>query len=145
MSLLDFMRVYIFSEVDGVVLLDGQPVSNARVVRSAEYRNKLYTDTIKTDDQGRFHFDDIYRYSIRLAETVILQKIIIYYGDKEYLAWKQFKQNDHRYGELNVDLDSGLPMMKLQLGCELTVDQDSRQVIGSGLYRNTIHGLGRWD
>ena len=34
MGFLDFMRIYIFSEVDGVVLLEGKPVSGATVVRT---------------------------------------------------------------------------------------------------------------
>ncbi len=37
MCLLDFARIYIFSEVDGVVLMQGKPVSAAKVVRT-EYK-----------------------------------------------------------------------------------------------------------
>jgi len=101
MGFLDFMRIYIFSEVDGVVLMEGKPVSGARVVQTADFKDKIHTHTAITDDQGRFHFDDIYTYSMRLSETAILQKIVIQHKDKEYLAWQLMKRNDSRYGELN--------------------------------------------
>ena len=44
MGFLDFMRIYIFSEVDGVVLLEGKPVSSATVMRTADYKDKLYSE-----------------------------------------------------------------------------------------------------
>jgi uncharacterized protein DUF6795 len=141
MGFLDFMRVYIFSEVDGVVLMNGKPVSGAKVIRTADYKDKIHTNTVVTDNQGRFHFDDIFTYSMRLSETAILQKIKIYYEGEEYLAWKLLKKHDSRYGELN-DPDKPIEsIQKLNLICELTDNQDKEQFIGSDLRRRIIYGL----
>ena len=106
MGFLDFMRIYIFSEVDGVVLLEGKPVSGATVIRTADYKDKLYSDTVITNDQGRFHFDDIYIYSMRLFGTYIWQKITIQYDGKEYLAWKMMKGYDTRYSDFLPNIGS---------------------------------------
>jgi len=143
MGFLDFMRVYIFSEVDGVVFMNGEPVSGANVVRTADYKDKIHTNTVVTDQQGRFHFDDIFTYSLRLSETAILQKIMIYYAGEEYLAWELLKRHDSHYGEIN---DPGTPaelIQKLKLNCELTGDQEKEQVVGSDLRRRIIYGLCR--
>ena len=145
MGFLDFMRIYIFSEVDGVVLLEGKPVSGATVIRTADYKDKLYSDTVITDDQGRFHFDDIYIYSMRLFGTNILQKIVIQYDGKEHLAWKMMKGHDNRYGELTDPEKPDAPVKKLNLRCELTSDQDSEQLIEFILGNRIIYGLSRWD
>jgi len=145
MGILDFMRIYIFSEVDGTVLMDGKPVSGAEVTQTADYKNKIHTYTTITDDQGRFHFDDMYEYSMRLSETAILQKITIEFDGKEYLAWKLMKKNEHQYGELN---DASIPdsdIQKINLTCELTGNQDNKQTVGSEMRRRTITGLCRWN
>ena len=145
MGFLDFMRIYIFSEVDGVVTLEGKPVPGARVVRTADYKDVVHTDTVMTDEQGRFHFDDLYTYSVRLSETAIWQKIIIHYQDKEFLAWELLKTHENHYGELNDPETPKAPIKKLDLRCELTVDQNSKQVIDFELGKKTIYGLARWD
>jgi hypothetical protein len=145
MGLLDFARIYIFSEVDGVVLMQGKPVSAAKVVRTADYKDRLYTHTVITDEQGRFHFDDIYRYSLRLSETAIHQKIVIHYQDKEYLAWELLKRNDSRYGELNAPETDDKPIVKLNLRCDLTEDQNKKQVVEFQLGNKTIYGLSQWN
>jgi len=143
MGMLDFMRVYIFSEVDGVVLMNGKPVSGANVIRTADYKDKVHSNTVVTDEQGRFHFDDIYTYSMRLSETAILQRIMIHYEGEEYLAWKLLKKHDSRYGELNDPDTPAESTQKLNLTCELTNDQDNEQFIGSELRRRIIYGLCR--
>lgn len=145
MGFLDFMKVYIFSEVDGVVLMQGKPVSGAKVVRTADYKDKIYTETVVSDEQGRFHFNDISVFSMRLFETVIWQKINIIFQEKKYLAWEQLKRNDIQYGELNDPETPARLVKKLNLKCELTNDQNNKQVIGTGLWRRTTHGLCVWD
>jgi len=145
MSFLNFMRVYIFSEVDGVVLINGEPVSGAEVIRTADYKDKIHSNTAITDEQGQFHFDDIFTYSMRLSETVILQKIMIHYGGEEYLAWELLKRNDNRYGELNDPETPEKPIKKLHLRCELTGDQKNEQVIKFEFLDRIIYGLCRWD
>ncbi len=143
MGFLDFMRVYIFSEVDGVVLMNGKPVSGAKVIRTADYKDKVHTDEVITDEQGRFHFDDIYTYSMRLSETAVLQRIKIYYEGENYLAWELLKRHDGRYGEINDPDTLAQSIQKLKIICELTGDQDSEQYFGSDLRRRILRGLCR--
>jgi hypothetical protein len=145
MGLLDFARIYIFSEVDGVVLMQGKPVSAAKVVRTADYKDRLYTHTVITDEQGCFHFDDIYRYSLRLSETAIHQKIVIHYQDKEYLAWELIKGHENRYGELTDPEKPENPVIKLNLTCELIDDQEKKERLEFVLGDRIIYGLCRWD
>ncbi len=145
MGFLDFARIYIFSEVDGVVLMEGKPVSGAKVVRTADYKDKIHTNTAITDDLGCFHFDDIYTYSMRLSETAILQKIIIYYQDNEYLAWELVKRHENRYGELTDPEKPEKPVIKLNLKCELTDDQKKEQRVEFFLGDRIIYGLCSWD
>jgi len=145
MGILDFMRIYIFSEVDGTVLMNGKPVSGAKVTQTADYKDKIHSFTTITDDQGRFHFDDIYTYSLRLSETAILQKIVIDYDGKEYLAWKLMKRHEHRFGELNDESTNEKNMQSINLTCELTNDQGNEQYIGSELNRRIVYGLCNWN
>ena len=145
MGFLDFMRIYIFSEVDGVVTLEGKPVPGDRVVRTADYKDVVHTDTVMTDEQGRFHFDDLYTYSVRLSETAIWQKIIIHYQDKEYLAWELLKRHENRYGELTDPEKPNEPVIKLNLKCDLAGDQKNEQVIEFELGRVIVYGLCRWN
>ena len=145
MGMLDFMRVYIFSEVDGVVLMNGKPVSGAKVIRTADYKDKVHSNTVVTDEQGRFHFDDIYTYSMRLSETVIYQEINIQYDNNEYQAWRLIKRHDNRYGELTDPEKPDAPIKKLNLTCELTGDQKKEQRIEFELGDRIIRGLCRWD
>ena len=145
MGFLDFMKVYIFSEVDGVVLMEGKPVSGAKVVRTADFKDKIYTDTVVTDGEGKFHFDDISTFSMRLSETAILQKIVINHQEKEYLAWELLKRNDNHYGELNDPETSEKPIRMLNLTCELTENQDKKQVVNFKFGNKTIYGLSRWE
>jgi len=144
MGILDFMRIYIFSEVDGTVLMEGKPVSGAKVTRTADYKDKIHTDTVVTDDQGRFHFDDIYTHSLRLSETVIFQKIIIEYDGKDYLAWELTKRNEQRFGELNDPATPDDEISRINLTSELTGDQKNEQTVGSDLRRRIIYGLSHW-
>lgn len=144
MGFLDFMKIYIFSEVDGVVLMEGKPVNGAKVVRTADFKDKIYTDTVVTDKSGRFHFNDISTFSMRLSETSILQKMVIFYQENEYLAWELLKRNDNHYGELNDPEAPEKTIRKLNLTCELTENQNKKQVVNFKFGNKTVYGLCRW-
>ena len=145
MGFLDFMKVYIFSEVDGIVLMEGKPVAGAKVVRTADYKDKVHTDTVVTDESGRFHFDDISNFSMRLSETVIYQEININYENKDYLAWKLTKRHENRYGELTDPEKPEEPIKKVNLKCELTDDPKNEQRVEFILGDRIIYGLGKWN
>ena len=145
MRILDFIRIYIFTKVDGTVLMEGKPVSGAEVIQTADYKDKIHTFSAITDKQGHFHFDDLYEYSMRLSETAILQKIVIRFDGKEYLAWRLMKRHEHRFGELNDESASETNMQAINLTCELSDDPKNKQTIGSEMRRRTVHGLCRWN
>ena len=145
MGFLDVFKIVVFSEVSGVVTLDGSPVEGAEVVRVADHEeDKVYTDRTITDNNGKFYFKEISVFSMRplMLGTIIRQKIIIKYKEMEYLAWKTIKHNNHNYGELN---DKGVENpVKLNLLCELTGDQEKFEIIQFATGKERITGLCRW-
>ena len=121
MGLFDFMKVCLFSEVNGVVTLEGKPVAGAEIVRSAEINDKPYTDKTVTDENGRFHFDAMYTHSVNKIlpmEPVIPQKILIKPQGHEYLAWEMTK---HDYG-INDEIK-----MPIRLACELLNKESGKE------------------
>jgi len=145
MAFFDFFTIYVFSEVDGVVTMNGEPVQGAQVTRTGDHEeDKVYTDTVVTDAQGRFSFSPISTFSLRpiMLGTIIRQKITIKYQGMEYLAWKAKKKNNYRYGELN---NEGVENpVKLDLLCELTEAQDKKTVIEMKLRNVAVYGLCAW-
>ena len=145
MGLLDFFTIHVFSDVTGVVTLNGEPVEGAEVVRSADHTNdKVYMDSAITDKNGKFSFNNISTFSLRpiMLPTVIFQKIVIKHNGMEYLAWETTKRNNHNNGELN-DAGTKEPI-KLNLSCELTDDEDKYEVIKFDIRKRRVTGLCSW-
>jgi len=116
MGLFDFMKVCLFSEVNGVVTLEGKPVAGAEIVRTAEINDKPYTDKTVTDENGRFHFDAMYTHSVNKIlpmEPYMPQKILIKYKEEEYTAWRTSKRDYYENAEMEDDKN-------IALKCELT-------------------------
>jgi len=66
MAFFDFFTIYVFSEVKGVVTMNGDPVQAAQVTRVGDHEHdKMYTDTDVTDTQGRFAFGPVSTFSLR--------------------------------------------------------------------------------
>lgn len=134
LSLFDIGKVCLFSGISGHVLLNGEPVSNAKVIQT--YNSSLKKDSIttKTDKNGNFQFDAVYTNTIRKyapVEPTIHQEILIQYDGNEYEAWVTFK---HIWKE-NSELD-GKP---INLICELTEEATTKS---SGLKK--ISGICKW-
>jgi len=55
MSILDIGKVVLFSEMNGQLLMKGEPVKNARIRRVANF-SKDITDYATTDENGDFYF-----------------------------------------------------------------------------------------
>ena len=145
MGLLDLFTIHVFSDVSGVVTLNSEPVEGAEIIRTADHKHdKVYTDSAKSDKDGKFFFKDISTFSLRpiMLPTIIEQKIIIRYKGLDYLAWETTKWNNHKYGELN-DEDTKDPIM-LSLSCELTDDQAKYEVIKLKHGKRRITGLCNW-
>jgi Domain of unknown function (DUF6795) len=145
MGILDFFTIHVFSDVTGVVTLNGEPVEGAEIIRTADHaHDKLYKDATVTDENGYFALKDISTFSLRpiMLPTVIDQKIYIKYKGMEYLAWDLLKRTNHIYGELN-DKDVPNPK-KLELKCELTDDQQKETRVTLEFGDKIITGLCRW-
>lgn len=116
MGLFDFMKVCLFSEVNGVVTLEGKPVVGAELIRTAKLNDKVYTDRAVTDTSGKFHFDAMYTHSVNkmifIIEPVIPQTITIGHNDKQYPGWRTTKRDYYENAELEEDRN-------IDLRCEL--------------------------
>ena len=124
MGLFDFMKVCLFSEVNGVVTLEGKPVKGAEISRTAEFNDKFYTDKTVTNADGHFHIDAMTTHSINktlaIVEAVISQELKITYEGKEYIGWRTVKRSYEQNTELGDD-------KKIQLSCELTDESTKKE------------------
>ena len=123
MGMFDFVKVCLFSEVNGVVTLNGKPVAGVEVVRTAELgcNDKLFTDRTLTDDQGRYRFSARFTHSVcKIApvEPIVSQKIVFLHQGKEYLGWEMTKHNYEVDGELR---------RPIQLSCDLNTKNDRKE------------------
>lgn len=142
MGLFDFAKICLFSEVNGVVTLNGTPVAGVEVVRTSELgcNDKIFTDKTFTNDQGHYYFPARFTHSIcKIApvEPHIDQKIVFFHQGKAYLGWHA----DKRSYEINSEL--GRP---IHLACGL--DHDPQMKAGEyhidgfrNEARRAIHGV----
>ncbi len=106
-----------FSEVQGVVLNGGKPVSGAKVRREFQWawNDILEKDETTTDSAGKFSFPLLSRFSLGSSllphEPVISQRIYIDHEGKEYLAWRYFKRD--------YNVNDELSGKSINLQCEL--------------------------
>lgn len=134
MSINDFGKVCLFSGISGVITLDGAPVANARLVRTAD-RDGAKTDETTTDENGAFSFPPMYERTITKylpQEFVASQKIMLYDSGKEYKIWESVKREPVENTE-----SRGKPLV---VGCELNSEMKSIRVDRVG-----IHSLCTWD
>ena len=135
MGLFDFVKICLFSEVNGIVTLNGKPVAGVEVIRTSQMgHDNIYTDKTVTDEQGRYRFAARFThsvYKIAPVEPNVRQKIAFLYQGNEYLGWRM---NKHNY-DINTEL--GRP---ITLTCELTSEPQLRM----GL-RHGAHGICTWD
>ncbi|MBT1063891.1 hypothetical protein KJY73_09925 [Bowmanella sp. Y26] len=97
-----------FTQVEGVVLLNGQPVQGAEVISSYDWsaKNEKKSKTVKTDENGKFHFPE-WKSQCLLSlffpmQPVISQKIIIIHNGNEYTAWRNIKNSYGNGDEVGV-------------------------------------------
>lgn len=145
MSLFDAMNVNLFSEMKGIVTLEGKPVAGALITRTAIPNNgKEYTDHTKTDDEGRFHFNKMEtRMFLKLlpSEPSVNQTVVIEYSDNSYIAWETGAAGDTNKGELNeMDVIGTDKEIDIDLTCELTAESTYK----AGAYTTVISGICSW-
>ncbi|MCH8499854.1 MAG: DUF4198 domain-containing protein [Marinobacter sp.] len=131
-AMADIGKVCVFSEVTGVIRLQGQPVEGATVVRTHDYR-KAVSDQATTDADGAFAFPAAFERawtSILPIELVIAQRLTVSYQGQDYLIWSNTKRSKAENTELG-----GLP---LTLTCELTDELRLHREFGSILRTNCV-------
>jgi hypothetical protein len=99
--------LYLFSEVEGIVLLDGKPVQGVEV--SQEYfwhwKDQKAKKVTTTDAQGRFHFPVVTGTSMTAAlphQPVIEQTLRLSFQGKDYKGWSHAKGNYDDKGEVGA-------------------------------------------
>ncbi|GAA0358921.1 hypothetical protein GCM10009092_23930 [Bowmanella denitrificans] len=127
----------IFSAVEGKVMLNGEPVSGARVKRYYEWGNieKENTFLTKTNDEGRFSFSEINISSLSaslniISQPTIIQNITIEHEGREYTAWSFFKGNYESGGETGTS--------PIELYCDLSSEFTKHKLMSK---RGEYHGI----
>jgi hypothetical protein len=128
MGLFD-VKVCVFSEVRGIVIMQGLPVEGAVIERKYQLNKDEVIDKTNTDASGYFSMPPICVSSIRTLyphQPSILQVVNIYFGDDTYQAFGFHKGNYKSNGERG---DKPLLMM-----CELTNKKERRSISDSRKY-----------
>jgi len=134
LSLSDVGKVCPFSHISGVIKLDGEPVANARLVRTVDLSGPE-TDETSTDENGHFEFPAVFKRTVTKylpQEFASSQEIIVHYKDKEYRIWSAVK----RKPEENIE-SRGKPLV---VQCELNSEETMIKVNNSPIF-----SLCTWD
>ena len=154
---MELFRFCLFSDVNGRVVMNGQPVVGAVVERS--YRiigdDKTPMDTTMTDARGYFQFKKIWWYTLRAwlpGELNVSQHIWIKHGGMKYEAWRLIKPRplepdselpDEASGEKfdpkTFDSFAEYPKRKIILSCDLADEPSWKEPYLGG--SNTLFGI----
>lgn len=144
-GIFDSMKINLFSDMQGIVTMNGDPVSGAVVKRSATpASNKKFTDSFVTKVDGRFQFDRMVTNSflkILPGDPSVYQKVTIEYNGRSYLAWEILAASDRYKGELNDrDVIGTEKQVDINLLCELTAKSTQKEAAGSSV----VSGICTW-
>lgn len=134
MAISDTGKVCLFSEITGVITLDGKPIANAKLVRKVNHSRDVIDET-STDQNGQFKLPAVFERTVtRLLpmEFVVRQSIYVKHEGKEYLLWEGVKREVEENSE-----SRGHPLI---VKCELNQERLFKQVNG-----NPIISLCTWD
>ena len=125
MALSDVGKVCLFSEISGVLTLNGQPVANEKLVRTVNHSRDIRDETT-TDEHGHFRMPAVFERTITKIlpmEFVVKQSIVAHYRGKEYKIWDGVKRSAEKDAEAR-----GKP---LSVRCDLNKEIDHVSVNGS--------------
>lgn len=134
MGMTDIGKICLFSKMSGVVLLDGKPAANARLVRTVDFTGAK-TDETHTDANGYFEFPAVFQRSIAKhlpQEFASNQTIVAFYQDKEYAMWTGVKRKPEENSEARGK--------ELIVKCELNQEEKLIKVNNSPIF-----SLCTWD
>jgi Domain of unknown function (DUF6795) len=139
MGLFDFMKIYMASEFNGVVTLEGKPLQGVKVIRTVDDDEKITTQTTETDAEGRFYFDAVIKHSLIKfvpIEPRYYQKVFITHEGKEFLGLDMAKGDYAENGEIWKKEGGELIDLPLNFSCELT--DGFEKILMSGQYLDGI-------
>lgn len=125
MGIFDAGKTCVFSEVKARLTLNGEPISNVKVIRRWEW-NKLQEETTTTDESGYFELPPVFESSMSRMlpiELVIAQGLYVVIDGEE----KKFWSNSKREPEENAEFQ-GSP---INLSCELSSEMKIYRDFGS--------------
>lgn len=134
MSLGDVGKVCLFSHISGVIRLDGEPVANARLVRTVDLSGPE-TDETSTNENGYFEFPAVFKRTVAKylpQEFASKQEIVVHYKGEEYRIWSAVK----RKPEEGIE-SRGKPLV---VQCELNSEETMIKVNNSPIF-----SLCTWD
>ncbi|WP_347331323.1 DUF6795 domain-containing protein [Marinimicrobium locisalis] len=124
MSLSDMGKVCLFSEMSGVLTVNGKPVPNVRLVRTAKWQSEQRDETV-TDDHGRFHFPVMNERTVAKflpMEFVASQQIDAHYDGEVIRVWGGVKRDPKPNAESKGDA--------LIVACDLRAEESYIEVSG---------------
>lgn len=128
MSITDAGKVCLFSGISGTITLNGKPVKNARLIRTAK-KEKPKSDETTTDENGHFSMPPIYERTVTKylpMEFVVSQTIVVEYEGQQYEMWHGVKRKEEENAE-----SKGKPLVvtcKLELEKQLYKSVDGSPV-----------------
>ncbi len=134
MSITDVGKVCLFSNISGVITFDGEPVKNARLVRTVNL-SKDEVDETTTDDMGIFEFPVLFTRTLTKhlpQEFSSNQEIVVHHKGKEYRMWSAVKRSPDENSE-----SRGKPLV---VKCELNAEETMIKVNNSPIF-----SLCTWD
>lgn len=134
MSILDAGKVCLFSQISGVITLDGRPAANARIIRTANLsRDKV--DETYTDENGYFEMPPVFQRTVAKflpQEFTAKQTINVEYDGNNYVIWRGVKRDPGENTEARGE--------NLVVTCELSNDEDLIIIDGAPIFT-----LCNWD
>ncbi len=118
MSLTDIGKVCLFSEMSGVLTVNGEPASNVRLVRTAKWQTEQRDETM-TDEHGHFHFPMLTERTVAKflpMEFVASQDLRALHDGSEVRIWGGVK----RVPEENAE-SRGEPLV---VPCDLAAEEE---------------------
>ncbi len=100
----------LFSGVSGRLVDKGSPISNVELHRKVEYREKLYEDSVITDEDGYFSFDSMWARPLvdDIDQFVVHQYITAMVDEKEILVWRGGKLEPQEFSEVGYKVEDAI-------------------------------------